>query len=182
MSDSTVSQESSPQESSRTTQFLRLLSECDQQLSAYILALVLSIEDADEIVQNTKLKLWEQFERYEPGTDFAAWARTVGYYEVLSFRQKRRSAREMNTAFLDAVAEQAALTPPNQSRRRIALDACLSKLDTGCREFVLRCYTTGTQIAEVASEMGRPATAVYQKLWRLRKQLHQCVDRELGRS
>jgi len=167
----------------RTKQFVKLLAACDRRLYAYVMSLVVNLEDADEIVQNTKLKLWEQFDRFERGTDFAAWACTVGYYEVLSFRNARAGEREQfGEAFVQAVAAQAAEVADTQDARRRALSVCLEKLDAATRAFVLRSYTAGVQIKDVAAEIGRSVTATYQYLWRTRKRLHDCVEQELRKE
>ena len=118
------------------------------------------------------------------GTDFAAWACTVGYYEVLSYRQRRKSRHEecFGQEFFDAVAEQVAEMSDVQSRRQTALNRCLGKLDKASREFVLRCYTAGVHVKQVAPEIGRSVAGTYQKLWRVRKNLHKCIESELRKE
>ena len=181
MADPTQPPSESPDE--RTKEFVRLLAACDRRLYAYVMSLVVNLEDADEIVQNTKLKLWEQFDRFKRGTDFAAWACTVGHYEVLSFRHARAGQREQfGEAFVEAVAAEVAEVAHTQDSRRRALSTCLAKLDEATRAFVLRSYTAGVQIKDVAAEIGRSVAATYQLLWRTRKQLHDCIEQELRKE
>ena len=77
----------------RTREFVELLSQCERRLYSYILSLVPNFNDADEIAQQTRLRLWERLDRYEPGRDFGAWACTIAHYEYLTWRGKQSRDR-----------------------------------------------------------------------------------------
>src|SRR5580704_11881026 len=47
-------------------QFVRLLTGNERRLKSYILTLVPNLADAEQIAQDTSLRLWEQFDRYNP--------------------------------------------------------------------------------------------------------------------
>ena len=53
-------------------EFLRLLGEHERRLRGFILALVPHWADADDIAQEVRLRLWEQFDDYDPAKDFGA--------------------------------------------------------------------------------------------------------------
>lgn len=74
-------------------QFVRLLTQHQRRVYGYILKLVVNWNDADEILQETNLRLWEEFDRFEPGTDFAAWGIRVAHYQILTWRKKRDRSR-----------------------------------------------------------------------------------------
>ena len=61
----------------RVKEFVRLLGAHEQGLSGYIISLVPNWADADEIAQETKLRLWEQFEQFDRTKDFGTWARRL---------------------------------------------------------------------------------------------------------
>ena len=164
-------------------EFVQLLMKNQRRIYAFIRSQVRSPADADDVMQETSTILWTKFEKFEQGTDFAAWACTVGYYEVLSFRHRQSDQREQfGEAFVEAVAAEAAKVSCTQDARRRALSICLAKLDEATRAFVLRSYTAGVQIKDVAKEIGRSVTATYQFLWRTRKRLHDCVEQELRKE
>ena len=71
--------------------FVQLLAAHEHRLGSFVLALVPNWTDAEDIIQQTKLRLWEQFETYDPEKDFGIWACVIARYEVLAFRT--RSAR-----------------------------------------------------------------------------------------
>ena len=45
-------------------------------------------QDAEDILQETKVRLWDQFARFTPGTNFGAWASTVARFMVLEYRER----------------------------------------------------------------------------------------------
>lgn len=54
----------------RTSEFLDLLGQHERRLQSFVVALVPHLADADEIVQQTRLRLWEQFDQYDRARDF----------------------------------------------------------------------------------------------------------------
>ena len=54
----------------RGIEFIGLLAREERRLTAYVAALVPNWADVDDLLQATKLKLWEQFGDYDPRGDF----------------------------------------------------------------------------------------------------------------
>ena len=73
-------------------QFIRLMTRHERLVYGYILSLVPNWADADEILQETNIRLWEEFEKFEAGTNFAAWAVRVAHFQVLTTRWLRSRA------------------------------------------------------------------------------------------
>src|SRR5690349_17950183 len=67
-------------------QFLRLFLANQRALYAYILTLVPSIADAEDVFQEMNVTLWRIREEFTPGTNFRAWASKVAYHKVLGHR------------------------------------------------------------------------------------------------
>ena len=61
----------------QTKDFLVLFQQHERQIYGYILSLVPNIASADDISQNTSLRLWERFDQFDPNKDFGAWARAI---------------------------------------------------------------------------------------------------------
>ena len=53
-------------------QFLLLLGRHERWLQAFVLSLVPNWADADDIVQEVRICLWQQFDSYDPTKDFGA--------------------------------------------------------------------------------------------------------------
>lgn len=163
----------------RSRWFVELLGKSERQLNAFVLALVPNWPDADEVVQQTRIRLWEQFDKYDPTLDFGAWARTIAYYQVLTYRKQvgRRGA-----LLSDVVLEQLA-ADANQlddlAPRKEALNECLKRLSPPQRALLAQCYGGSTSIREVSEGLGRSFTAVRQTLFRLRQLLYRCIEQRL---
>ena len=52
--------------------------------------------DADDVLQDVNRIPWEKADEYEAGTNFAAWANRVAYFQVLTLRQQK--ARRLSCA------------------------------------------------------------------------------------
>ena len=65
-----MSDEQSPA-SDRLGEFVRLLTEHDRGVLLFILSLVPNWTDAEEIQQETNVKLWQGFGKFQLGSDFA---------------------------------------------------------------------------------------------------------------
>jgi RNA polymerase sigma-70 factor (ECF subfamily) len=164
----------------RNRWFIELLGQHEQQLNAFVLALVPHWPDADEIVQQTRIRLWEQFHDYDADKDFGAWARAIAYYQVLTFRkQSGRRAAVLSSAAIEKLAaevEQVADLSP----RHAALAECVERLPAAQRELLARSYSGEESIQSLAQRMGRSFSAVRQSLFRLRKALYRCIEQRLA--
>jgi RNA polymerase sigma-70 factor (ECF subfamily) len=161
---------------------MQLLSGCERRLYDFIFALIGNFADADEIAQETKLRLWEQFDNYRAEADFAGWAFTIARYQVLDARKHLgRKARGLSEEFYEAIAAEAARHDKQElDDRQRALKLCLEKLPPTDRDFVMRCYDGQTSIKRVAESMERSTAGTYQLLWRLRTKLQKCIERRLA--
>jgi RNA polymerase sigma-70 factor (ECF subfamily) len=169
--------------SRRTTDFVRLLKKHDYRISATILATVPHWADAEDLIQETSVRLWEQFHEYQPGTDFGAWACTVARYMVLAYRKRmQRSRLQFSQEIVSLLEGEVDALASSRHERLDALMDCLNTCDDRSRDMLRLCYEKGAVIKEVAREMGRSIQGVYMALSRLRKVLHECVERKLKKE
>jgi RNA polymerase sigma-70 factor, ECF subfamily len=167
-------------DSQRTTEFLRLLGTHEQRTNAFLFSLVPNWADANDIAQDVRLRLWEQFDRYDPSKDFGAWARTIAYYYVLAYR-KRQHGRcvQLGPESLELVAATFNAGVEQFEARATALRKCIEKLSAMKRQLLLRCYSGRETIRQVAESLGRSFDAVRKSVFRTRNQLADCVRQEL---
>ncbi|WP_145282237.1 sigma factor [Pirellulimonas nuda] len=85
-------------QSDRSAAFVTLLAASERQLAGFVLALLPNFADADEVLQETKLRLWEQFDGYDPSQSFDAWARSVAYFQILTKRVDLRAGGQKRHA------------------------------------------------------------------------------------
>ncbi|MBN1395053.1 MAG: sigma-70 family RNA polymerase sigma factor [Pirellulales bacterium] len=171
-----------PRDDDRTEQFLRLLSAHEDRTKAFIYSLLPNWADAEDVAQEVRLKLWEQFDRYDPSKDFGAWSRTIAHYHVLAFRKRARRRRQLSPQLLELVAETFDAQAERLEARARVLKKCIDALSESKRRMLLRCYRGKETIRQVAALAGRSYEALRKSLLRTRRELAQCVERELNRE
>ena len=165
--------------------FLPLLTQHQRRVFAYIFTLVPNRTDAEDILQDTTITLWEKFETFEPGSDFVAWACQIAYWKVRNARRKyARSPIIHDDALLSSIADKLAATQKDRDDRHDALAQCLDKLSDRDHELVMSRYETDATVKDVAKHTGRTLDAAYKALSRIRRALLDCVTLRLegGRS
>jgi RNA polymerase sigma-70 factor, ECF subfamily len=170
-------------EKDQTEEFLRLLGQHDRMVYSFILAMTHHWADADDVMQETRLRLWQQFDRYVSGTDFGAWARSIAYYLVLAQREKAsRSRLRFGTAFCEAIASEFAAVPDVLVARQEALLLCMEKLDEAKRALIENYCIGDESLRDLAQEMGRSYDSIRKAVYRTQLALADCIDREMQRK
>jgi RNA polymerase sigma-70 factor, ECF subfamily len=161
----------------RTREFVRLLSVHEQELSGYVVSLVPHWADADEVLQETKLRLWEQFDQYDPTRDFGGWARAIAYFMVLAYRKRsQRASARFSQQFVDVVSREAALLATDAYPLRQALSGCIAKLSQAARELLWACYAGKETIKDVAVRLGRSVRGTQRAVAQIRSELQHCIE------
>lgn len=163
------------------SEFVHQFTRAQRQLYLFILSQIPQPADAEEILQETNLVIWRKMDRFEPGTNFLAWAYQIAALEVLKFRERRhREKLRFSEEFVERIAEEAQGLSEHLEIRRQALMACLGKLRDSDRQLIEERYSVGENGLTVAKKLGRPANSVYQSLGRIRRALLECVSRRLA--
>jgi RNA polymerase sigma-70 factor (ECF subfamily) len=163
--------------------FVQLFSVHQRSVHAYISTLVPGAADADDIMQETSLALWQKFQEFDPQRDFFRWACGVAFITVLRFR--RRTAKDklwFNEEVLQLISTEFLERKDSRELRREALRECLKKLDSRERQYINARYSMGSSVEAVAQELGRPANAVYRMLARIRDKLFECITRTVSQA
>lgn len=170
----------------RTEAFLRLLTEHERRLAIYVTGLVACPQDAQDVLQEGKIVMWRQFYQFELGTNFAAWARKILFYQILAFRRrsKRDHTEVLSERMLEVLNEEAesAIREQRWEKREKALQDCVTKLSREHREILELRYRDEASIEGISRRTERTEGAVYRLLSRLRKNLYECVEKELTQA
>lgn len=158
--------------------FVELLGAHERPVFRYIYSLTANWNDAEEVMQRVRLRLWQQFEMYDEQKSFAGWARAIAYYIVLAYR-KEKSRRIFSESVMDQLRITYDDAAEDVSERHEAMLSCLEKLSPEKRELVVDYYSSYGAAEQVAEKVGMTATALRQNLYRIRKKLHQCIQLRL---
>jgi RNA polymerase sigma-70 factor, ECF subfamily len=166
-----------------TERFLKLFLENERHLYAFIVCILPSLADADDILQETSLILWKKIHEFQMGTDFLAWACRIAQFRVLQFYEKQgRSRVRFDAQALEAVAAEAIDQGPLQEARHQALARCLESLKQRDRDLLQRRYSDGSSPRQIAVQVGRSIDAVYKALSRIHDSLMQCIQQKLAKE
>src|SRR6187455_1637594 len=109
-------------------QFLSLFLRSEREVFRYVAALVPNVADAEDIVQQTALVLWEKFHAYDPGKPFTPWACRFALNKTrqwLERRQRWQSLLERGLA--EELAQRREELRPELDSRLRHLEGCLGK-------------------------------------------------------
>jgi RNA polymerase sigma-70 factor (ECF subfamily) len=147
----------------------------------YILSLIPTPQDAEDLLQETAEVLWRRFAEFQPGSSFFAWACQIAHYKVLEFRRRQgREALLLDDDVLEQLAAVAASKEAPFDVRRSALDRCLAKLSSKDRTLLERRYSPQGSSKQIAVDLGRPANSISKSLGRIRRTLLDCIRRAIA--
>src|SRR5829696_3744124 len=92
-------------ESSHQIQVQRLFVKHQSVIKAYVLSLLPSLTDADDVLQETFITVSNKAPSFEPGTNFVAWACTIARFKVLEARRRLNDPRALSDEAIEALAE-----------------------------------------------------------------------------
>lgn len=163
-------------------EFARLYSRNARRIYGFIMTLVFSHHDVEEVFQNTSVVLWNKFGEFQQGSNFFAWASRVAYYEVLSFMKQRRRSRLLSEHSMELLATEAVALTDDASPRQEALEDCLQRLNPADRELLRERYYHQLPAKEIAARESRSVDSIYRALSRIHNVLLNCVQRKVARE
>lgn len=170
-----------PFESEKHDQFLRLYIENETALRGFVRSLVPTLQDVDDVMQETAAVLWRKFDDLDSPANFRRWAFGVARFEALVHRRDRARDRHVFGDKLMALLEAEAMAAGEHSGQELlALESCLTKLPHAQRALLEAAYAPGVRIDEMARNSGRTAMSLYKALHRIRILLVDCVRQAMA--
>ncbi len=163
--------------SSEQQQFLSLFLRSEKEVFRYVAALVPNIADAEDIVQQTALALWEKFDQYDPSKPFTPWACRFALNKARQWMERhRRWNALLEKGLAEELQTRRAELEPEINERLFHLKACLEGLPKDKRSLVEGYYYQRTAIGKLAQNAGKSEAALYKVLQRVRQSLQLCVE------
>jgi len=157
--------------------FLSMFLRSEREVFRYVAALVPNVTDAEDIVQQTAMALWEKFDDYDPARPFTPWACRFALnkaHQWIERRQRWQGLLERGLA--EELAQRRQDLQPEFESRLKHLEGCVRKLPEGQRSLVEGYYYERIGIETLAERSGRSAAATYKMLQRIRLALQHCVE------
>jgi RNA polymerase sigma-70 factor (ECF subfamily) len=163
-----------------TPEFIRLLTDVQSIIESYVRVLVPNQAAARDIVQESNLTIWKKAEEFQMGTNFAAWAVRIAYFEVLKYRRSvGREKLVFDDDVVNLLADRNAELLDSSKEREAVLQECLQNLSAGNRSLLRQRYVDGTSVKRIAELQGKSQGSISQTLYRIRESLSACVTRKL---
>jgi RNA polymerase sigma-70 factor, ECF subfamily len=160
--------------------FVRALTECQAALHGYCQAALGHSEEAKDAWQRTNVVLWRKAHEWDRTTKFLRWALGVARFEVLAvIRDRQRERLVFDGDVAELMADAAAAEAEAHGPRYEALAHCVDKVLPRQREVLVAHYVFGQPLPEVAASHGMGLSAVKVLLFRLRRSLADCIERQL---
>jgi len=161
-------------------EFVRLLTQSQRPLYAFIRSQVYSRTDADELLQQTTTILWEKHASFDRSQSFIRWACGVAWREVLQHRRNsRRRELAIGPELGDVLAEKLASAADQVDRRLDKLQECMAALKPRSRRLIERRYYQDQDVGQIAAQTGASESTVYKALTNIRRLLLDCIQRKL---
>ncbi len=167
----------------RHREFLRAFTTHEPAIRAFVRRLVPSRADADDILQEVAIVLWEKFDEFRREGNFKTWACGIARFKVLAWlRDKGRDRLVLDSDVVELVAAESLQAESHLELQRQALESCFESIPAPQRQLLSRAYRRDASIQSVASSSGRSIAGFYQWLHRMRKRLLECIRRELAKE
>ncbi len=158
--------------------FCQLYHNTDRTVYSFILSIIKNPQDAEEVMQETYLKIWTSASAYQSQGKPLAWiftiARNLCY---MRFREQRRQA-DMGLDELTGDEVGVLCLPLENMTDAIVLKSALEILKEDERQIVLLHASAGLKHREIAAELGMPLATVLSKYNRAVKKLKQYLREE----
>lgn len=169
-----------PNEENQHYHFLEQFTAHEPAIRAYIRRLLPTRSDADDVLQETVVVLWQKFGEFDKNGEFRAWAFGIAKMKALSwYRDKGRDRICLGSDIVKLIADESLAHDTYLEKQRHALDTCTAKLPSDQRDILMKAYQPDSTIEKVATESGRTIKAFYQWLYRIRRMLLDCIKQEL---
>ena len=157
--------------------FLSLFLRSEREIFRYVAALVPNVADAEDIVQQTALALWEKFDAYDPNQPFTPWACRFALNKTRQWIERRQRWQALlERGLAEELAQRRDELLPEIETRLQHLEGCLNKLPAEQRAMVEGYYYRRESVEKLAEESGRTVAAAYKTLQRIRQSLQMCIE------
>jgi RNA polymerase sigma-70 factor (ECF subfamily) len=159
--------------------FVELMTQYQGRLYGYVLSLSGDPDAANDVLQEANIVLWKQSSQFTPGSNFKAWAFRIAHFQFMAYRQKKiRDKVLFSDELLSMLASEAKEIDERHEERAAALEQCLERMPERSREAIRLRYADELNVSQMAEKLQRNSNAVYQILFRARRWLIECVQKD----
>ena len=157
--------------------FLSLFLRSEREIFRYVAALVPNVADAEDIVQQTAIALWDKFDSYDANLPFTPWACRFALNKARQFIERSQRWKALLEGGLaeELQRRREEMLPEIEARLR-NLEGCLGKLPDEQRTLVEGYYYKRNGVEKLSEQFGKTEAATYKMLQRIRQTLQACIE------
>jgi RNA polymerase sigma-70 factor (ECF subfamily) len=122
--------------------------------------------------------MWQKFDTYIMGSDFAAWGIRIARNFVMKLNQRRFDKRIKFSSDIVRLLQETAVMDANErdDDRAQAIQQGLARLSEADAELLALKYKKGYTVVKIAQKTGRPLQGLYKAMARIHKTLMRHVQ------
>lgn len=160
--------------------FIELYSREQKKIFLFILSMVHRQADAEDILQQTAVDMWRMFDRFEKGTNFAAWGRAIAKYKILEYQKRQKKNRLFfSEDIYKKVIQELQEIEEASDKRKNALQGCLNRLKESDRKMLAMHYEDNLSYRKIAEKLNLSQTGIYKVMARIHTNLQKCIRKTL---
>ncbi|KKP88208.1 MAG: RNA polymerase, sigma-24 subunit, ECF subfamily [Berkelbacteria bacterium GW2011_GWA2_35_9] len=157
-----------------------IVSTCERAIYNFIFRMVQRKEDAEDLTQETFLKIYKNIKKYNPEYKFTTWIFTIAQRTVYDFLRKKRKTKEL---YIIDDKDNPFETPDKSSAYNnrdyiIDISRSLQKLDYNYKSVLWLHYWEGLSYKEIGATMRLPINTVKTYLHRAKEKLKTQLGKE----
>jgi RNA polymerase sigma-70 factor (ECF subfamily) len=163
--------------------FVTLLLANQNRIFRFLMTLVPSRSDAEDLLQQTCVTLWQNRSKFDPAAgEFSSWACATAHNHVRNFRRKETTRKatlsHLSEEVLDSLLHTREMHGSLLDEWHRALALCIERLTPKQRALVKEGYSAAN-LKSSASGAGRSPNALYKVLRHVRAILHDCIQKNV---
>lgn len=163
--------------SSSAPSFEFLIHEHQAKLYNFIFRYTRNREDAEDLVQDTFIKAFRNFDRYDRKYTFSTWLYTIGRRTVYNHYRSKRQSEPLDFELVDSNATPDTLTEASDTKH--AIWNLAKELKQEYQEVLALKYADDLSVKEIAQVMGKSVVNIKTLLFRARQQLRKIDQNNL---
>ena len=162
--------------------FTRLLLEAEPVILRSVLVMVPNRTDARDILQETAVALWRQFDSYDPQRPFVNWAMGFARIETRRFLARAQRRAQLSEKAMAVLEREMAGESGFAVEVERHLATCMQKLGEKQHALIQGYYHENRSVEWLAEQGGRSVEAAYKAIQRTRIDLQTCIQRQIRKE
>lgn len=167
------------QENPKYRSYIRLLATNQRRIYGFIYAMVPNYAASDDIMQETTLFMWEHYDNFKKGTNFAAWGISIARNMVMRYcRKQKRKGLTFGIESMTHLIDQSDVFDSKDDHIE-ALHHCYKKLKNNEQQLLEMRYIQGNSVREIAERINRTTSHLYRIMSKIHLLLLKCINAEM---